>query len=632
MTDYAKSLGPAPDALHFEPDLQKKLEKVTKLGWARMRWADGFSLLHWACKKNRLDVVRHLVEKAEFKDEVDIDQVDDNGKPAVAYTKSDAIKEYMVWRRSLKIQVTETAIVPVASGAGGQAGGAGGSSATMNIPPQCDPDVYTDLNGLLRPFVQHMLASDESVPQAIEELMDRFANMVFEKRYDKLTQMVREAAREEPNVVKNALQMDGGEHHNKIVPDHGPHIEGVHDNEDRGDEAFSVSAYAHRSVSVSAELWKNRSAIIERMFQINRHDRDLGLVMGLSGCHIIGFANERLVHDFELGDQIVSVDGHPVGCSMELCQALRIELRDLVPSKGCVLKLGIKRGAGELMQKLLDDGYLLPDVSQFFSSRKDMMILGSAALKSALACMPGGEDATYILGHCCDDTEEARYLLNGVLGNIRELKVELQFLPGRPKSLGLELAIGSTRIRRFALNAANCKYVGKNYFIAEDIIVSVGGIKCTTEQELKEAYTIARDNHDTISFVVKREVGNEQPELDFDPNAGEQYVDHGIENPHGVKTTYTVENVKDMVPEEYKKAIEKVERRGWANTKWDRGYTLLHWASRSGDLDLVKFLIAAFNADVNAKDDRGLKAIDHAKKKGHTEVITFFQTVCGVTE
>ena len=93
------------------------------------------------------------------------------------------------------------------------------------------------------------------------------------------------------------------------------------------------------------------------------------------------------------------------------------------------------------------------------------------------------------------------------MGNIREVKIEIEFLPGRPKSLGLELGLGSTKIRRFALNAANCRYVGKNYFVANDLVVSVGGIKVCTEGELKEAYSSARDYHDVITFVVKREVG-----------------------------------------------------------------------------------------------------------------------------
>ena len=42
--------------------------------------------------------------------------------------------------------------------------------------------------------------------------------------------------------------------------------------------------------------------------------------------------------------------------------------------------------------------------------------------------------------------------------------------------------------------------------LADDVIVSVGGIKVVTEHELKEAYAQARDYHDCISFIVKREV------------------------------------------------------------------------------------------------------------------------------
>lgn len=36
----------------------------------------------------------------------------------------------------------------------------------------------------------------------------------------------------------------------------------------------------------------------------------------------LSIIHEGLVHDFELGDQIVAVNATPVGCSMELCRAI----------------------------------------------------------------------------------------------------------------------------------------------------------------------------------------------------------------------------------------------------------------------------------------------------------------------
>lgn len=54
-----------------------------------------------------------------------------------------------------------------------------------------------------------------------------------------------------------------------------------------------------------------------------------------------------------------------------------------------------------MMQKLCDDGYLVWDVRQFMNQRRDLSVLASAALKCGLCNLPGGEEATFILGHCC---------------------------------------------------------------------------------------------------------------------------------------------------------------------------------------------------------------------------------------
>jgi len=291
--------------------------------------------------------------------------------------------------------------------------------------------------------------------------------------------------------------------------------------------------------------------------------------------------------------------------------------------------------------------------------------------------------------------------------------------------LGLELALGTTKIRRFALNAANCRYLSRHYFVQNDIVVSVGGIGVSTESELKEAYSLARDNHDVIVFIVKREIGNIQPELEIvepvknitsslapqtvqtvqhslplvnqnqfqnqqqqqsqpvvsqqqqqqsQPVVSQQQVqpaapvlsqpvvthapqptatvaisqplgrpaeeaasgnnnniivDYGP-NPYGIKTSLRIETVREALPADYRKALLKVEKRGWAGTKWDRGYTLLHWAARNGDKELCMFLIAALGADPTMRDDRGLTPKDHASKKGYGEVVALFTDQCRI--
>lgn len=624
-----EQLGPAPDVIMFEPDLQKKLDKINKLGWIKMRWADGFSLLHWACKKNRFDLVRYLLEKAPFKDEIDIQMTDGKGSVPVEYTKSDAIKEYLVWRKSLTAaRGGATPGVGVA-----KAGGQTMAGKQEQIAQSVDLDVHKDINVLLLPFVEAVAQTDESVPHAIETLMDKWTALSQQKNHEKTVAVVREATKDEAPVVKNSIQYtDKNEH--VLVAEHGAFVEEVHG--DGEGSRFHLSDYGHKRVSTSTEAFRARSAIIERIIQVNRADKDLGLIMGLSGLHVIGFANERLIHDFELGDQIVAINNEPVGVCMDMCRAVRLAVGD--GQKIVTIKFSIKRGTDEAMRKMMDDGYFVWDVRNYFQQRKDMLVLAGAALKCGLVNLPGGEDNSFVLGHCCGNDQEARNILNGVFGHVRECKIEIEFLPGRPKSLGLELALGSTKIRRFALNAANCRYVGKNYFVANDIVVSVGNIRVCTEVELKEAYAQARDNHDSITFIVKREVGNVQPEFDFSPSRIQPVEERKAEGvpaavgggPYDIQTTLNMDQVLRMIPPEYKKALEKVRNRGWDNTKWDRGYTLLHWSARKGDLELCKFFIAAVQARPNCKDDRGLTPKDHASKKGHAEIVHFFETVCHV--
>ena len=80
-----------------------------------------------------------------------------------------------------------------------------------------------------------------------------------------------------------------------------------------------------------------------------------------------------------------------------------------------------------------------------------------------------------------------------------------------------------------------------------------------------------------LHLAKKGELGFEGNQQDVKATH-EDFIDYGP-NPYNVKTKLTVEDVKASIPDEYRKALEKVEKRGWAATKWDRGYTLLHWAA-----------------------------------------------------
>lgn len=117
-----------------------------------------------------------------------------------------------------------------------------------------------------------------------------------------------------------------------------------------------------------------------------------------------------------------------------------------------------------------------------------------------------------------------------------------------------------------------------------------------------------------------------RPTAFFDANP--KMKQFGVEQKKwNITTDLTMGQVLAMVPPEYKKALEKVERRGWHNTQWDRGYTLLHWAARTGSLDLCKFFIVSESADPYKEDERGLKPKDHAAKKKHQGIIDLFDTL-----
>jgi len=514
---------------------------------------------------------------------------------------------------------------------------------------------------LLDCFCTVALNNTEDLPKASTKLMTDIAAIVLSKKNEKVPQAIRDAAITEAPVVKDAIY-NTDKLKNVCVPWHSSYQALVHDDIEK---PMKMSGYLPHHASIRLEPWKGAPAVIERLIEITRADRDLGLVMGLSGVHVVGFSNERLVHDFELGDQIIAVGGSPVGSSMELCQAIYARLLSS-NGKSFVLRFAVKRSSTELLSKLIDDGYVASDHHiDLFSANRDLSSLAGAALKCGLVVC-GHEDfgnpihqqkATYVLGQCCDpsNSQISKEMINGMWHPvIREIRVQLQFIPGRPRSLGLELALGSTRIRRFALNAANCLYVGNQFFMANDVVTSVGGVKVSTELELKEAYTQAREHHEIITFIVARDAANTsnttnanavpqatganpaaspagqggynqtagQPQINIPENKNAPVVDYGL-NKYAVTTTLTRKAVKDSIPPEYKKALEKVEKRGWAQTKWDRGYTILHWAARSGNLELCKFLIAAVSADPFHKDDRNLCPSDHARRKGFDEVADY---------
>jgi hypothetical protein len=77
---------------------------------------------------------------------------------------------------------------------------------------------------------------------------------------------------------------------------------------------------------------------------------------------------------------------------------------------------------------------------------------------------------------------------------------------------------------------------------------------------------------------------------------------------------HTVKTVSGKLPRDQKLLLHDVQTHGWHNVKWKNGFTLLHWACKQGDLDLVKFFVSECGALPGQEDDFNLKPIDYAKK------------------
>merc|ERR1712087_1027961 len=61
---------------------------------------------------------------------------------------------------------------------------------------------------------------------------------------------------------------------------------------------------------------------------------------------------------------------------------------------------------------------------------------------------------------------------------------------------------------------------------------------------------------------------------------------------------------KDTLPASYVAVMDKIDRVGWNNMQWAKGFTLLHWAAKKGNVELVRRFIGQ-RADPQHRDDTG---------------------------
>eukprot|EP00931_Biecheleriopsis_adriatica_P079294 TRINITY_DN5269_c0_g1_i1.p1 TRINITY_DN5269_c0_g1~~TRINITY_DN5269_c0_g1_i1.p1 ORF type:complete len:1210 (+),score=328.81 TRINITY_DN5269_c0_g1_i1:460-3630(+) len=75
-----------------------------------------------------------------------------------------------------------------------------------------------------------------------------------------------------------------------------------------------------------------------------------------------------------------------------------------------------------------------------------------------------------------------------------------------------------------------------------------------------------------------------------------------------------------MLPETYLPVLEEIDRVGWQNMTWARGFTLLHWAAKNDAPELVDKFISQ-GADPLQADDSGKTALDYARDSGSLAVV-----------
>merc|ERR1712129_17217 len=84
------------------------------------------------------------------------------------------------------------------------------------------------------------------------------------------------------------------------------------------------------------------------------------------------------------------------------------------------------------------------------------------------------------------------------------------------------------------------------------------------------------------------------------------------------------------LPASYLDVMQQIDRVGWDKMQWAHGFTLLHWAARSGDVELCRRFLAQ-RGDPNHCDDAGRSAIDYAQTGGHAAVIAELRTAAAAS-
>jgi len=82
----------------------------------------------------------------------------------------------------------------------------------------------------------------------------------------------------------------------------------------------------------------------------------------------------------------------------------------------------------------------------------------------------------------------------------------------------------------------------------------------------------------------------------------------------------------DALPAPYQEVLLQIQNSGWDSVTWKRGYTMLHWAAKESDEEMIKHLVA-LRGDPGSVDEKGRSPADIAAKNGRSDVARLLTTM-----
>lgn len=101
------------------------------------------------------------------------------------------------------------------------------------------------------------------------------------------------------------------------------------------------------------------------------------------------------------------------------------------------------------------------------------------------------------------------------------------------------------------------------------------------------------------------------------------FFGYGLDRPQGSQSSNRPK--LPALPDAAERALLHIEESGHEAIAWDRGFSLLHWAARSGPAPLVEYLLDLGMSPLT-KDEEGRTALECAVEKNRTHIGAIFRS------